>query len=103
MSGLERKCVGGVCEIKNATQGEVVAIIATLGLVDREGDVILKGAIPPKSPVKLSAYGHDVVLDGAAPVGKGTISEEGDKAVLRARYFLSTDRKSTRLTSSHVS
>src|SRR3989442_6390430 len=40
----------------------------------------------------MSAYGHDVVLDGAAPVGKGTINVQGDKAVFQGRFFMSTER-----------
>lgn len=82
----------GALEIKDADQGEVVAVVATLGVVDKDGDVILPGAIPPNSAVKMSAYGHDVVIDGASPVGKGTISEEGTAAVFRGRFFLTTQR-----------
>jgi hypothetical protein len=82
----------GAWEIKDADQGEVVAIVATLNVVDKDGDVILPGAIPANSAVKLSAYGHDVVTEGASPVGKGTISEEGNTAVFRGRFFLSTQR-----------
>ena len=92
MSGLERKCVGGLCELKDGEQGEVTAVVATLNVVDREGDVLLPGAFPDGAPVKMSAYGHDVVLDGAAPVGKGTIREVADKAVFQGKFFLSTER-----------
>src|SRR5256885_6339454 len=89
---LERKCVGAGCQIKDEAQGEITAVVATLGVVDRDGDVILAGSMPPVSRVKLSAYGHDVVMEGAAPVGLGTISPISDKAILHARYFLSTTR-----------
>jgi hypothetical protein len=79
-------------EVKDADRGEVVAIVATLNVVDRDGDVILPGAIPPGARVKLSGYGHDLVLYGAPPAGKGTLTEEGNKAVLRGNFFMSTDR-----------
>jgi hypothetical protein len=82
----------GPFEIKDEAKGEVVAVVATLGEVDRDGDVILPGSIRNGSPVILSDYGHNSVLDGKAPVGKGTISEEGTKAVLRGRFFLSSQR-----------
>jgi len=88
---LETKSFGAL-EIKDAVQGEVTAIVATLSVVDKDGDVLLPGAFPPSSAVKMSAYGHDVVLDGAAPVGKGTISVQGDKAVFQGRFFMSTER-----------
>lgn len=78
--------------VKNADQGEVEAVVATIGVVDREGDVILPGALPDESDVVLSGYNHDVVFEGAPPVGKGKITVEGDKAVFRGRFFLSTDR-----------
>src|SRR5437870_5351442 len=92
MSDVERKCVGASCEIKNADQGEIVAVVATLDVVDRETDVWLTGALRKPAPVKLSEYGHSIVLEGSAPVGVGTIAEEGNKAILRARYFMTTTR-----------
>jgi hypothetical protein len=80
-------------EVKDESRGEVVAVVATLNAVDRDGDVFLPGSIPT-SKVKLSGYGHDIIFDGAPPAGTGTISEEGDKAILRGRFFLTTTRGS---------
>ncbi len=88
---LETKSFGAL-EIKDAEQGEVTAIVATLSVVDKDGDVLLPGSFPPTAPVKISFYGHDVVMDGAAPVGKGTITVQGDKAIFQGRFFMSTDR-----------
>lgn len=88
---LETKSFGAL-EIKDAEAGEVAAVVATLGVVDKDGDVILPEAFPASSSVKLSGYAHDVVLDNAAPVGKGTISVEGDKAVFHGKFFMSTER-----------
>ena len=88
---LETKAFGAL-EIKDEARGEVTAIVATLGVVDRDGDVLLPGSFPDGAPVKMSAYGHDVVLDGAAPVGKGIIREVGDKAVFQGNFFMSTER-----------
>ncbi len=78
--------------IKDEARGEVEAVVATLGLVDRDGDVIKEGAIPNGSPVKLSDYGHSVVYADAQPVGAGRIYIKDDKAVFRGRLFLDTAR-----------
>jgi hypothetical protein len=92
MSDLEMKSFGPF-EIKSEDKGEVVAIVATLGVVDKDGDVIQKGAFPPGGAnVKLSGYNHDVIVGGAAPVGKGVVTEEGDHAIFRGKFFMSTER-----------
>jgi hypothetical protein len=91
-SDLEMKSFGPF-EIKSEDKGEVVAIVATLGVVDKDGDVIQKGAFPPGGAnVKLSGYNHDVIVGGAAPVGKGVVTEEGDHAIFRGKFFMSTER-----------
>lgn len=83
----------GPLELKDAEQGEVTAVVATLGVVDKDGDVILPGAVAAGgAKVKVSGYNHDIVLDGAAPVGKGTITEIGDKLMFQGKFFLSTTR-----------
>lgn len=79
-------------EIKDADRGEVVAVVSRFDVVDRDRDVVLSGAIPDGVAVKLSAYGHDVIKEGKPPVGKGIIRVEGDRAVLYAKYFMSTER-----------
>jgi hypothetical protein len=83
----------GALEVKDAEKGEVTAIVATLNAVDKDGDVILPGALPEGgAKVKMSGYAHDVVLKNAPPVGKGTITEEGDKLVFRGNFYMTTDR-----------
>lgn len=81
----------GTLEIKDASKGEVEAIIATLNVVDRDHEVILPGAIPDGTPVKLSAYGHDAMF-GSAPVGKGALFTKGDKVHFKGSFFLETTR-----------
>ena len=76
-------------EIKDADKGEVEAIIATLGVIDRDGDILRKGSIPDGAKVQMSAWGHDAVF-GNRPIGKGVISIDGDKAVFKGRVFLNT-------------
>lgn len=88
---LELKSFGAF-EIKDAAHGEVTAIVATLGVVDKDGDVLLPGSFPSSAVVKMSGYSHDVVMEGAPPVGKGTIVVEGDKAIFRGKFFMSSER-----------
>jgi hypothetical protein len=78
-------------EVKDAEKGDVEAIIATLGVVDKDEDIIVPGAIPDGAKVSMSAYGHDAVY-GTAPVGKGAIHVEGNKAIFKGRMFLTTTR-----------
>lgn len=78
-------------EVKNAETGDVEAIICTLGVVDKDEDIISVDAIAEGSKVSMSAYGHDAIC-GDAPVGKGKIHIEGNKAVFKGRVFLATTR-----------
>lgn len=81
----------GTFEIKDAEKGEVEAIIATCGVVDKDYDIILPTAIKDGSKVKMSSYGHGAMW-GDTPVGKGTLSMDGNKAVFRGKLFLSTQQ-----------
>ncbi|RLA43841.1 MAG: hypothetical protein DRQ97_12245, partial [Gammaproteobacteria bacterium] len=66
-------------ETKMDDRGYVEVAFAQLNVIDHDGDVIVNGAIPSKD-VPMSAYGH-TSWDGALPVGRGSISEEGNWAV----------------------
>lgn len=86
----KRKSIAGsAVTIKNAELGEVEAVIATIGVVDHDGDVMLKGAIDDGAKVVISAYGH-ASWDGALPVGVGTIKEVGQEVVFDGRFFTQT-------------
>jgi HK97 family phage prohead protease len=76
-------------EVKDAEQGIVEAIFATLNVKDSDGDVTVPGAFEDGAPTRISAYGH-ATWGGALPVGKGTIHEEGDVAICRAQFFMNT-------------
>lgn len=76
-------------EIKSADLGQIEAVFATFDVIDLDGDVTRKGAFTDGAPVVISAYGH-TSWDGALPIGKGTIHEVGDKAVMRGEFFLDT-------------
>lgn len=88
-NALEHKSI--TFEIKDVNRGDVEAIIATLGVVDKDEDIIRHDAIVPGAKVSMSSYGHDAVF-GDAPVGKGALYVTGDLAVFKGRMFLSTQR-----------
>lgn len=75
-------------ELKLSETGEIELAFAQLNVVDSDGDVTLPGAFPTKD-VPMSAYGH-TSWDGELPVGRGTISESGDWAILRGQFFMDT-------------
>lgn len=81
----------GAFEIKDAEKGEVEAVVATLGVIDRDGDIITRTAIADGAKVKMSSYGHDAMF-GAIPVGKGALAIDGDRVVFRGKVFLGTAR-----------
>ena len=88
--------VFGSLRIKNESTGEFEAILATLNVVDRDGDVILPSAVESGSVVAISAYGHAIVGTmfgggGQLPAGKGRVFVEGDKLIVRGRLFLETE------------
>ncbi len=78
-------------EIKDAAKGEVEAVVATIGVIDHDEEIIRAGAIKSGSPVTMSGYGHDAAF-GATPVGRGTLNIDGNRAVFRGRMFMSTQR-----------
>jgi phage head maturation protease len=77
-------------EIKNAERGEVESHIATLGVVDNDRDIIRHTAVPDGTPVVMSSIAHDTITQGNRPVGKGTLSVDGNVLVFKGRVFLNT-------------
>lgn len=85
---MDTKALGRV-EIKDADQGLVTAVFATLGVVDSDGDVTVDGAFEDGAQVRISAYGH-TSWGGALPVGKGAIRVVGKEAILDGQFFMDT-------------
>lgn len=85
---MNKKALTGV-EIKDASQGTVKAVFATLNVKDSDGDVTLPGAFKDGAPVTISAYGHKT-WEGALPVGKGVIRATDTEAILDGQFFLNT-------------
>jgi len=75
-------------ELKLSDLGTIEVAFAQLNVIDHDGDVTLPGAFPSKN-VPMSAYGH-ASWDGAMPVGRGTIREDGDWAVFSGQMFMNT-------------
>lgn len=81
----------GILEIKDAERGEVTAVVATLNVVDKDGDVILPGAADG-AKIKLSEYSHSIIEDGAPPVGKGRLYDKGTKLMMDGTFFMEVPR-----------
>ena len=75
--------------VKDADLGQIEAVFSTLGVVDSDGDVTVKGAFTDGASVVISAYGHRS-WDGDLPLGKGTIREDGNEVVLDGEFFMGT-------------
>ena len=59
------------------------AVFATLNQVDLQNDVTLPGAFKGGQAVIIEGFNHDRGL----PVGKGTIREEGNEAIVSGQFF----------------
>ena len=84
----EHKALARV-EIKDEDRGEVAAVFSTFDVIDKDGDVTVKGAFTDGAPVAISAYGHQS-WKGHLPVGKGRIRELSTEAVMEGRFFMDT-------------
>lgn len=74
--------------IKNAERGEFSAVLATLNVIDSDGDVTRPGAFDD-AEFPVSAYGHKS-WEGALPVGVAQVKEVGNQAIIEGRFFMDT-------------
>ncbi len=88
-STIERKFFTGL-ELKADKPGAFTARIATLNVVDKQGDLTLPGAFPVGKSILISAYMHSSWMD-ALPVGKGVIREDGDQVLVDGEFNLHTE------------
>lgn len=91
----------GAMEFTDDAKGEVHAVVYTLGVVDRDGDVLLPETFRGESKVKLSHYGHSSIVAQAKgtgapvepPVGKGVVRvNSANELEFHGKYFMSTSR-----------
>jgi len=85
---MARKAVRSV-ELKDAEEGKVRAVVATLGAVDKDGDIITPGAFGTQDVV-VSGFNHGS-FEGTLPAGRGTVTESGSKAVADLQFFMDTN------------
>ena len=71
-------------EVKDADLGIVEAVIATLNVVDKDGDLTLPGFFGTQKNVPI-LWGHNWEM---MPLGLADITEKGDKAILTGRFNL---------------
>lgn len=86
---LERKSFTGI-ELKADKPGAFIARIATLKVIDKDGDVTLPGAFPEGKTILISAYMHGSWM-GELPVGKGVIHEQGEEVLVEGDFNLNSD------------
>jgi hypothetical protein len=86
---MQRKALAAVEFKQGGPEGAFKARIATLNVVDKEGDVTLPGAFPVGKEVIVSAYMH-TSWGGALPVGKGVIAADDEAAWIDGQFFTDT-------------
>lgn len=67
--------------------GEFSAVFATFDAVDADGDVTKPGAFKTGAPVIVGSWGHKTY---DLPVGRGTITQSDDAAIVEGQFFLDT-------------
>jgi hypothetical protein len=74
-----------------AEAGTVRAVVARVGITDKEGDLFLAGAFG-EQVVRVSSFGHRSwpSRGGEPPVGRGTIREQGDSVLADMKFFVGT-------------
>jgi hypothetical protein len=76
-------------EFKEEAAGSFTARIATLGVVDSDGDITKAGAFPAGKEIVISAYQH-ASWQGALPVGKAVVREDGDQVLADGVFNLAS-------------
>lgn len=71
----------------DTADGALTAVISTFGVIDKDGDVVLPGAFPDGAEVALCSWGHKW---DQLPVGRGTISQDTERAYFTGQFFLDT-------------
>ena len=76
-------------ELKKDKEGTFIARIATLNVIDKDGDVTIDGAFEDGREVLVSAYQHES-WGGALPVGKAVLRVAGDEVLAEGEFNLKT-------------
>jgi hypothetical protein len=70
--------------------GEVSALVATLGVVDLDGDYATAASFTDGQEVIISPWNHGSVAHSQLPVGKGQLRVDSSRVTVEAQYFLMT-------------
>jgi len=82
---MENKCFS-VKSIPGESRGEVECVIATLNVIDHDGDLTEPGAFGEQEAPIVGAHNWR-----SAPLGKATISESGRDVIARLRFNLAAE------------
>lgn len=86
-SEVKVKRASGEVGIKSGPLGEVTAVVATLGVVDHDGDVATAETFTDGQELAISAYNHSSMqIGGALPVGKGVLRVDSSHAWVEAVF-----------------
>lgn len=77
-------------ELKADSEGAFKARIATLNVVDSDGDVSIPGSFPDGKRVLISAYQHTSWY-GEMPVGDGVIGSNDKEAWIEGKFWTDTE------------
>lgn len=84
---METKTYQAPIEFKSEDTGEFTAIFSTFNVIDKDGDVVVPGAIKDGEQVRIAYWGHrwqDL------PVGRGVVRTDEEKAWIDGKFFLDT-------------
>lgn len=83
------KTTQAAVQVKNAGPlGSLSAVIATIGVRDHDGDVVLPGAFTEGAVLAISPWNHHSMTGGALPVGKGIVRTTASEVIVDAELFM---------------
>ena len=88
MKEIERKAVS--LQLDDEKEGSFVARIATLNVIDKDGDETKPGAFENGKEVLVSSYMHGSWM-GSLPVGKAVINESGKDVLATGEFNLKSE------------
>ena len=72
----------------DAPDGSIACVFSTFNIEDKDGDVVLPGALQDGTPIRMCSWGHKW---GELPVGKGVIRVTPEQALFEGQFFLQTE------------
>jgi len=84
---MESKTLRPISFKATDAKGSITAVFATMNVVDLDGDVTLPGAFGSQA-VRIQPGGHNTSM---LPIGKGTVRESGNQAILDGQLNLGSD------------